>query len=93
MGAPAGARADVGLLAGVELGVDEEAVLEVVDAELGGFGIGDGAEVAGELEAELVGLVDGGLELGAGDVHVGLEAGGALRGPEVDGGAWRRRRP
>ena len=33
-------RAVVGLLAGVELGVDEKAVLEIVDAELGRFGIG-----------------------------------------------------
>src|SRR6202000_2815768 len=40
----------------------------------------------GEFEAALVGLVDGGLELGARDVHVGLEAGDALVGPEVDGG-------
>ena len=86
-GAADGWGADVGLLVGVELRVDEEAVLEVVDAELGGLGVGDGAEVAGELEAVLVGLVDGGLELGAGDVHVGLEGGGSLGGPEVDGGA------
>jgi len=62
-GIAGGARAIIGRLAGVELGVDEEAVLEVVDAELGGFGIGDGAEVAGELEAVLVGFIDGGLQL------------------------------
>ena len=75
----------VGLLAGVELGVDEEAVLEVVDAELDGFGIGDGAEVAGDFDAAPVGFVDRGLELGARDVHVGLEGGDALVGPEGDG--------
>ena len=83
-GVAGGARAVVGLLAGVELGVDHEAVLEVVDAGFDGFGVGDGAEVAGEFEAVLVGGVDGGFELGAGDVHVGLVAGDALRGPEVD---------
>ncbi len=79
-----GAGAEVGLLAGVVLRVDEEAVFEIVDAGLGGFGIGDGAEVAGDFEVVLVGGVDGGFELGAGDVHVGLVAGDALRGPVVD---------
>ena len=83
-GVAGGAGAEVGLFAGVVLGVDEEAVLEVVDAGLGGFGVGDGAEVAGDFEAVLVGGVDGGFELGAGDVHVGLVAGDALRGPVVD---------
>ena len=38
-----------GLLAGIELGVDEEAVLEVVDAERGGLGIGHRAQMAGDL--------------------------------------------
>ncbi len=60
-------------------------MLEVVDAELGGLGVGDGAEVAGDLEVELMRFVDGGLQLVAGDVHVGLEAGDTLRGPEADG--------
>ena len=64
-GSAGAAGADVGLLAGVELRVHEEAVLEVVDAELGGFGIGDGAEVTGDFEAAFVSFVDGGLELGA----------------------------
>ena len=82
-----GAGAEVGLLAGIVLRVDEEAVLEIVDADLDGFGIGDGAEVAGDFEAVLVGGVDGGFELGAGDVHVGLVAGDSLRGPVVDEGA------
>ena len=79
-----GAGADVGLFAGIVLRVDEEAVFEVVDAGFDGFGIGDGAEVAGDFEAVLVGLVDGGFELGARDVHVGLVAGDALRCPVVD---------
>ena len=76
-----GAGADVGLLAGIVLGVDEEAVFEIVDADLGGFGVGDGAEVAGDFEVVGVGGVDGGFEFGAGDVHVGLVAGCALCGP------------
>ena len=74
-------RADVGLLAGVELGVDEQAVLQVVDAEGGGLAEADGAEVAGDLEIALVRGVDGGLQLGARDVHVGLEGGDALGRP------------
>ena len=39
------ARAGVGLLVGDEVGRRQEAVLEVVDAESGGFGVGDGAQV------------------------------------------------
>jgi hypothetical protein len=65
----------VGLLAGIELGIYKEAVLQIIDAEFRGLGIGDGAEVAGDLEAVLVGFVDGGFELGAGDVHVRLVTG------------------
>ena len=39
------AGADVGLLVGDEVRRGEEAVLEIVDAHLGGFTIGHGAEV------------------------------------------------
>src|SRR5271170_291371 len=83
-GVAVGAGAEVRLLAGVVLRVDEEAVLEVVDADLGGLGVGDGAEVAGDFDVVCVRGVDCGFELGAGDVHVGLVAGDALRGPVVD---------
>ncbi len=60
-GVAGGAGAEVGLFAGIVLGVDEEAVFEIVDAGLGGFGIGDGAEVAGDLEVVRVRGVDGGF--------------------------------
>jgi hypothetical protein len=86
-GVAGGARAEIGLFTGIVLRVDEESMLEIVDACFGGFGVGDGAEVAGDLDAVLVGGVDGGFELGAGDVHVGLVAGDSLGGPVVDEGA------
>src|SRR5207247_9068230 len=76
--------AEVGLFGRVVLRVDEEAVLEIVDADLDGLGIGDGAEMAGDFEVVRVGGVDGGLQFGSGDVHVGLVAGGALPCPVVD---------
>ena len=79
-----GAGAEVGLFAGIVLRVDEETVLEIVDAGLDRFGVGDGAEVAGDFDSVLVGGLDGGLQLGAGDVHVSLVAGHALGGPVID---------
>src|SRR6202044_3916870 len=66
---------------------DEEAVLEVVDARFDGFRVGNGAEVASNFEVGRVCGIDRGFEFGAGDVHVGLVAGGALGGPVVDEGA------
>ena len=52
------AWAHVGLLVGDEVGRRQEPVLEVVDAELRGLGVGHRAEVAGDLQAALVRLVD-----------------------------------
>ena len=57
------AGALVRLLVGDEIGRGEEAVLEVVDAEVRGFGVGDRAQVAGDLEAALVRLLDRRAEL------------------------------
>ena len=53
--------ADVGLLAGIELSVDEEAVLQIVDAKLCRLRIGHGAKVASHLQALRVGFVDCGF--------------------------------
>ena len=78
------ARAGVGLLVGHEIGRREEAVLEVVDAEVGGFGVGHRAEMAGDLHAALVRFVDRRAELAARDLHVGLERRRALVGPVRD---------
>ena len=78
------AGADVELLTGIILGVDEEAVLEVVDACFDGFRVGNGAEVASNFEVVRVCGIDRGFEFGAGDVHVGLVAGGAFGRPVVD---------
>ncbi len=58
-------------------------MLEIVDAEVGGFVKGDGAEVAGHLEAARVCGLDHGREFGARDMHVGLERRRAFIGPEA----------
>ena len=47
-------RANVGLLVRIELCVDEETMLKVVDPEFRGFRIGNGAQVPGHLEVQLV---------------------------------------
>ena len=48
----------VRLLARIELGVDEEAVLEIVDAQRHRLRIGDRAQMAGNLQIAPVRLVD-----------------------------------
>ena len=73
----------VGLLVGNEIGGDEEAVLEIVDADRGGLVIRDGAEMPGDLEPAPVRLLHGGRELRARDVHVRLERRRAGIGPEA----------
>ena len=55
--------ADVGLLVGHEVGRRHEAVLEIVDAEVGRLGVGHRAEMAGDLESALVGLLDRRVQL------------------------------
>ncbi len=76
--------ADVGLLAGVELGIDEESVLQIVDADRRRLAESDRAQVAGDLDAALMCRLHSGREFGARDVHVGLERSRALIGPEPD---------
>ena len=44
---------DVGLLVGHKVRGRQKAVLQVVDAEVSGFGVGDRTEVAGDLQAAL----------------------------------------
>ena len=90
-GIAAAVGAAVGCLARIELGVDPEAMLEIVDAERDGFGIAHRAEMSGDFEAVAVRFLDRGAKFGAGDVHVGLERGRTLRRPEADGGARVRR--
>ena len=74
----------VGRFAGVEFGVDDETVLEVVNAEFGGFAEADRAKVSSDFETAFVCGFDGGAEFRAGDVHVGLVGGDTAIGPEVD---------
>src|SRR5690242_17436105 len=58
-------------------------MLEIVDAERCGFTKRDGAQVPRDLEPALVRLLDDRAELGARDVHVGLDGRRAGVGPEV----------
>ena len=82
--APRLARALVRFLVGDEIGRGEEAVLEVVDAEARGLRVGDRAEVPGHLHSARVRFVDRGGQLGARDLHVGLERRRAFVGPVGD---------
>ena len=83
-------RAELGLFAVDELGVDEQAVLEAVDAGGGRVGKADRAQVAGDLGAVTMRGGDGGVELAARDVVVDLERRGAGGAPEVDEARDRR---
>ena len=56
---------DVRLLVGDEVRRREESVLEIVDPEIRGFRVGDGAEMAGDLQPALVRLFDRRAELRA----------------------------
>jgi hypothetical protein len=76
--------AGVRLLVGVALGVDQEAVLEVVDAKLDRLRVAHRTEMAGHLEATAMHLLERGAELLAGDVLVGLEGGDAAVRPVGD---------
>ena len=59
-------------------------MLQVIDAEAGGFLKADGAQMAGDLQPPGVRGLDGGLELVAAQRHVGLERRRALIGPGID---------
>src|SRR3954463_6339175 len=72
----------VELLARIELRVDEEAMLQIIDPQLDRFGIRHRTQMAGDLQMSPMRLLDRGLKVGAGDVHVCLEAIHALVGPE-----------
>ena len=77
-------RTLVGLLVLHEVGGGEEAVLQVVDAELRGLPVGHRTEVPGELHPPGMGCLERGAQLRPGDVHVRLERRRAGVGPEVD---------
>ncbi len=59
-------------------------MLQIVDAEIGGFRIRDRAQVTGDFQPATVGLVDRRAQLGARDLHVGLERCRAHIGPIRD---------
>ncbi len=80
-GPVAAGRALVHLLVLHEVGRRQEAVFQVVDPQLSRLAEGHRAEMPRELEASAVRLVDRRAELGARDVHVGLERREALVGP------------
>ncbi len=67
-----GIGADVWLFAGEELGVDGQAVLEIVDAQLRGFAEADGAQVSCDFHVVLVSSFNHRLQLFARDVVINL---------------------
>ena len=77
--------ADIRLLVGVKLRVDEKAMLQIIDAKFRRLFVGHGAEMPGHFDAALVGRIDRGLKLGARDVHVRLERSHSAIGPVLHG--------
>src|SRR5262249_44710660 len=75
----------VRFLLGVQRGVFEESVLEIVDSDLRRLLVGDRAEVTRDLQTSLVRLLDRGGELLARDVFVSLERGHAVIRPKSNG--------
>src|SRR5436190_11719751 len=57
-------------------------MLQIIDPQLDRFGIRHRTQMAGDLQMSPMRLLDRGLKVGAGDVHVCLEAIHALVGPE-----------
>ena len=80
-----GGRAKIRLLRRIVFRIGEERMLQVIDAERHGLAVADGAEVSGDLDPVLVGLVDHRRELGVADRAVHLDPGGTLLGPVSDG--------
>src|SRR5258708_12448651 len=73
----AAGRAAIRLLIRVQLGIDEEAVFEIVDTDLGRLPIGDGAQMTRDFQATLVCLLDRGTQFRAREMCVDLEGGHA----------------
>jgi hypothetical protein len=57
----------------MKFGVDNETMLQVVDAERGSFPKSDGSQMTGDFQSTRVRRRERGLQLGAGDMHVCLE--------------------
>src|SRR5262249_44353117 len=68
-----------------EIACDQQSMLQVVDAERGSFVKGDGAKVAGHLDALGVRRANCRAQLVPGDVGVRLERGYTLPEPVFDG--------
>src|SRR5581483_10917038 len=71
-------RALAGLLAREELGVDRDAVLQIIDPERRGFTETDHAQVSGDLQTLRMRMFDCSPQLVGLDSHVGFERGDAL---------------
>ena len=65
--------ARVGLLIGIALSIDEESVLEIVDAALHRFHVCHGAQMTGHLEAALMGFFHGRAQFVACNLRISLE--------------------
>ena len=66
-------RTDVRLLAGMELGVHHQAVLQIIDPERGRLAKSHRAEVPGHFQSACVSCCNRCLQLPTRNVHVGLE--------------------
>jgi hypothetical protein len=75
------AGAGVRLLVRDEIGGGQEAMLEVVDSQVRCFRVCHRTQVAGDLQAAVVGLLDRRAQRGTRDVHVRLEGGRPHVGP------------
>src|SRR5579859_33205 len=75
--------ADVGLLGGIEFLVHDDAVLEVIHAQVGSFRETYGAQMPGDFDAAGVSRFDRRAELRTRYMHVGLEGSNALVDPVV----------
>src|SRR5205823_12932890 len=78
-------RALIGLFLGKELGVNQQAVFEIINSKRGGFAETDGAQVSGDLGATRVRGFYGGRQLFARYEIVDLEIVDALIEPIIDG--------
>ena len=77
----AAGTAGIGFFIGVQFRIDEESVLQIIYADLCRFGVGDGAQMACDLQTSFVGLLHCSLQFVAGDVGVRLERGHASISP------------
>jgi hypothetical protein len=73
----------VRLLGGIELLIDDDAVLEVVDAQIRGLAEAHGTQMASDFDSAGVSSFDRSAEFCSGYVHVGFKRSGAFIDPVI----------